>query len=88
MSVDPEQLARRIVDGDRRALARGITLLESTRESDREPGDQLLERLVPRAGRSIRIGIETLAHDIVTETLLGGGYSAHSAETSLPEFMD
>ncbi len=38
--------------------------------------------------RSIRIGIETLAHDIVAETLLGGGNSAHSAASGLPEFVD
>ncbi|MDJ0653116.1 MAG: methylmalonyl Co-A mutase-associated GTPase MeaB [Xanthomonadales bacterium] len=57
MSADPEQLARGILAGDRRALARGITLLESSRDADREPGDQLLERLVPHSGRSIRVGI-------------------------------
>ncbi len=41
-----------------------------------------------RVRRSIRIGIETLAHDIVTETLLGGGYGTHSGVSSLPDFMD
>lgn len=57
MKVAPEQLAADIVAGDRRALARGITLLESSRHADREPGDRLLELLVPHSGQSIRIGI-------------------------------
>jgi len=37
---------------------------------------------------SIRIGIETLAHDIVAETLLHGATGADSNERGHPEFMD
>jgi len=54
---NPEALADALLQGDRRALARAITLLESTRPEDREPGNQLLARVAPQAGSSIRIGI-------------------------------
>ncbi|UCG73307.1 MAG: methylmalonyl Co-A mutase-associated GTPase MeaB [Chromatiales bacterium] len=54
---DPEQLADALLQGDRRALARAITLVESTRPEDRKPGDRLLEKVAAHAGNSIRIGI-------------------------------
>ncbi len=43
--------------GNRRALAKAITLVESTRESDRQNAQQLLEQALPYTGNSIRIGI-------------------------------
>jgi LAO/AO transport system kinase len=43
--------------GDRRALAKAITLIESTREDHRREADALLDALLPRTGRSLRIGI-------------------------------
>jgi LAO/AO transport system kinase len=46
-----------IAAGDRRALARAITLVESTRPDHRDEAEILIERLLPRAGRSIRIGL-------------------------------
>ncbi|MGH6953948.1 MAG: methylmalonyl Co-A mutase-associated GTPase MeaB [Alphaproteobacteria bacterium] len=52
-----EQLAKAVADGDRRALARAITLIESTRLDHRERADSLIARLLPLSGRSIRIGI-------------------------------
>jgi len=55
--MDPEQLAAELRGGDRRALGRAITLIESTRPQDREAGDRLLTLLAPAAGRSIRLGI-------------------------------
>jgi LAO/AO transport system kinase len=57
MAKDVDTLASAVLRGDRRALARAITLVESTREDDRERAEALLERLTPKAGRSIRIGI-------------------------------
>jgi LAO/AO transport system kinase len=53
----PEGTARSVLAGDRRALARAITLVESTREDHRQAADLLLERVLPRTGRSVRIGI-------------------------------
>jgi len=50
-------LADEIAAGDRRALARGITLVESTRTDDRGAADQLLTELMPATGRAIRVGI-------------------------------
>jgi LAO/AO transport system kinase len=51
------KLADLIRAGDRRALARGITLVESTRADHREQTSELLDLLLPDAGDSIRIGI-------------------------------
>jgi LAO/AO transport system kinase len=42
---------------DRRALARAITLVESTRADHRVEADALLASLLPQTGKSIRIGI-------------------------------
>src|SRR5215472_5688947 len=50
-------LPEAIVGGDRRAFARAITLIESTRASDQKAAESLLLRLLPRTGGSIRIGI-------------------------------
>jgi LAO/AO transport system kinase len=50
-------LAEAVAGGDRRALAQAITLVESTRPEDRPAADALLEKLLPRTGKSIRIGI-------------------------------
>ena len=54
---ETQSLADRIRAGDRRALARGITLAESTRADHRAQADALLALLLPHAGGSIRIGI-------------------------------
>jgi LAO/AO transport system kinase len=43
--------------GDRRVLARAITLVESTKPADREKAEQLLSDVIPKAGRAMRIGI-------------------------------
>ena len=46
-----------VLGGDRRALARAITLVESTRPADREKAESLLTELLPRAGKAMRLGI-------------------------------
>jgi LAO/AO transport system kinase len=43
--------------GDRRALARAITLIESTRAADRAEAEALLTSLLPHTGKSMRLGI-------------------------------
>jgi LAO/AO transport system kinase len=43
--------------GDRRALARAITLVESTRPDDRDAAEGLIEALRPETGGAARIGI-------------------------------
>ena len=46
-----------IRQGDRRAIAKAITLLESTRPEKLDQGQTLLEALLPNTGKSLRIGI-------------------------------
>jgi LAO/AO transport system kinase len=46
-----------LVEGDRRALAKAITLIESSRSDHRAAAQELLGRLLPQTGHSIRIGI-------------------------------
>ncbi|MDA0954576.1 MAG: methylmalonyl Co-A mutase-associated GTPase MeaB [Proteobacteria bacterium] len=46
-----------LVAGDRRALAKAITLIESSRSDHRAAAQELLGRLLPKTGHSIRIGI-------------------------------
>jgi LAO/AO transport system kinase len=43
--------------GDRRALAKAITLVESTRADHQESAQRLLELLLPHTGRAARIGV-------------------------------
>lgn len=52
-----KQLIDAITSGDRGALARGITLVESTREDHQREAQHLLTQLLPQTGNSIRIGI-------------------------------
>ena len=54
---DTDALAEAVLEGDRRALARAITLIESTRQDHREAAGRLLQQLLPRAGNSIRLGV-------------------------------
>ncbi len=46
-----------VIAGDRRALAKAITLVESARDDDRAEAEALLRALMPRAGNSLRIGL-------------------------------
>lgn len=50
-------LAAAIKTGDRRALARAITLVESTRKADKNAAEALLTALLPKTGGAMRIGI-------------------------------
>jgi LAO/AO transport system kinase len=56
-STNATELAAKVLDGDRRALAQAITLIESQRSADRPAGRALLEQLVPHSGKSLRVGI-------------------------------
>jgi LAO/AO transport system kinase len=49
--------AAALLNGDRRALARAITLVESTKLTDREKAESLLARVLPRTGEAVRLGI-------------------------------
>ena len=46
-----------ILQGNRRAIAKAITLLENTRPESFELGQELLESLLPHTGKALRLGI-------------------------------
>ena len=52
-----EGLAAGVVAGERRALARAITLVESSRREHQVRAQSLLEAVLPHAGRSLRLGV-------------------------------
>lgn len=55
--MDIAQLSDKILQGDRRALARAITLVESGRDDHREQALSLLERLAKADRQALRIGL-------------------------------
>jgi LAO/AO transport system kinase len=52
-----ESLARDVRAGNRRALAKAITLVESTRTDHQQAAQRLLELLLPATGDAARVGI-------------------------------
>ncbi|MEH6545926.1 MAG: methylmalonyl Co-A mutase-associated GTPase MeaB [Sneathiella sp.] len=52
-----KQITEKLKAGDRRALARAITLVESSRRDHREQARDLITQILPSTGRSVRIGI-------------------------------
>src|SRR5580658_7322866 len=57
MPLPIDELTASIHAGDRRALARAVTLVESTRADHREEAEALVEALLPATGGATRIGI-------------------------------
>ena len=57
MAESTDELIAGIRDGDRRVLARAITLVESTRPDHRRQATEVLDALLPAAGNSVRVGI-------------------------------
>lgn len=52
-----KELIAALRGGDRRALARAVTLVESTRPDHRDEAETLVEALLPYTGGAVRIGI-------------------------------
>jgi len=52
-----QEVVTKVIAGDRLALAKVITLLESALSSHRSEAETVLTQLMPHAGKSIRIGI-------------------------------
>jgi len=50
-------LADALIGGDRRALARAITLVESTHDEDHESAVELIRRAMPVSGGALRVGV-------------------------------
>lgn len=57
VSVDALDLAQALARGERRALARAITLAESTRADHRAVAEDLIARVLPLSGRAFRVGV-------------------------------
>ncbi len=55
--ADTEDLAQRVRQGERRALARAITLIESSRPDHRAAAEALLEALAENRHEALRIGL-------------------------------
>lgn len=57
LSVDPNTLADQLTCGNRAALARAITLVESKKPEHRAAARTLLQQVLPRTGHALRVGI-------------------------------
>lgn len=55
--ISIEDLSKDIISGSRLDLAKGITLLESIKEVDKNAGQKLLLSLLAKTGNAIRVGI-------------------------------
>jgi GTPase len=56
-SGNADDLAAAVARGNRRALARAVTLVESTRPDHRQAAEALIARLLPLTGGATRLGI-------------------------------
>jgi LAO/AO transport system kinase len=78
--VDVDELGAALGAGDRRALARSITLVESTRADHREQAAALLDAVLPATGKAARVGItgtpgagkSTFVEELGTRLTAGG----------------
>jgi LAO/AO transport system kinase len=52
-----EEIANKIIEGDRNFLSKAISILESKKDSDNELADEIVNLCLPYAGNSWRIGI-------------------------------
>ena len=57
MNQKNSTLLKEILQGNRRSMAKAITLLESTNLESFEKGQELLDSLLPYTGKALRIGI-------------------------------
>jgi len=55
--LDLDDLARRVIAGERAALGRAITLVESRRPDHEAAAQELLVKLLPHSGKAYRVGI-------------------------------
>lgn len=75
------ELADGVLAGERVAVARAITLVESTRSPDAAAGEQLVDALLPFTGSSVRVGItgvpgvgKSTFIDVLGSQLVEGGH--------------
>jgi LAO/AO transport system kinase len=79
--IDIEALARDVRAGNRAALARAITLIESRRGDHQAAARELVQALLPDTGKAIRVGItgspgvgKSTTIDILGMSLIGRGH--------------
>ena len=54
---EAHSLGSRLIAGERAALARAITLVESSRADHRREAASLIQEILPHTGRSVRVGV-------------------------------
>ena len=54
---DLEENTSKLIQGDKFALSRAITIIESTQDADKILADKIIEKCLPFANKSIRLGI-------------------------------
>ncbi|MEI6125989.1 MAG: methylmalonyl Co-A mutase-associated GTPase MeaB, partial [Pseudomonadota bacterium] len=57
MIFDPHYYIQGVIAGNRRILAKTITLIESSLASHQELARNILDKLLPAAGSAVRLGI-------------------------------
>ena len=79
--IDIEALARDVRAGNRAALARAITLIESRRGDHQAAARELVQALLPDTGKAIRVGItgspgvgKSTTIDVLGMSLIGRGH--------------
>lgn len=55
--IDPDNLVQGILDGNRRNIAKTITLIESSLKEHQKASFEVMEKILPHTGNSIRLGI-------------------------------
>ena len=80
-TIDLAHLVDGIRSGDRATLARAITLIESKRTDHQKKARQLVQELLPRTGKAIRVGVtgapgvgKSLTIDTLGSHLTGKGH--------------
>ena len=56
-SDDPHDYVQGVLGGDRRALAKTITLIESSLPAHQEMAGTVIDKLLPHSGKAVRLGI-------------------------------
>jgi LAO/AO transport system kinase len=55
--LDPQHLVQGVLKGERRSIAKAITLVESSLAGHRKTAAKMMEGLLPHTGKSVRLGI-------------------------------
>jgi LAO/AO transport system kinase len=57
IQTDPDSFVQGILDGNRRMIAKTITLMESSLKEHQQTAFTVMERILPHTGNSIRLGV-------------------------------